>query len=134
MGIDVWLLRPQPPDRDRLLIGPGEGSTLLVCGSAADSAGKLAGDIGRALGSPVWSWPVEEADSGALLADAVEQRLFTRIIVFGHALAWQLFGGEAPAVLGSSSVEVASSLDDLASRGSARRDLWRLLRGEIPSG
>ncbi len=129
MGIDVWLLRPEKPETDRLAIGPGEGSALLICESSELSAGKLAGDICRAIGgSPVWAWPEPEPDRGVRLSDAVEQHLFTQVLVFGHALGWQLFSGEAPEVLGSSSVRVTSSLHDLATRGSARRELWALLR------
>lgn len=129
MGFDVWLLRPARPEPDRLVVGPGEDSTLLVCASAELSAGKLAGDIARAIGgSPVWAWSDSGADGGVRLPEAVEQGLFTRVIVFGHALGWQLFGGDAPDVLGSSSIRVTSSLDELAVRGSARRELWGLLR------
>jgi hypothetical protein len=48
MGIDVWLERQAEPVWDRLVLGPGAGSTLLVCNDPEDAASALAADIVRA--------------------------------------------------------------------------------------
>ncbi len=130
LGFDVWVARPAEPARDRLVISPGQGSILLVCGSATASVTKLAGDIARALGaSPVWAWPDPEAGPDSpTVEEAVIERMFTRVIVFGAGLGEQLFGGAIPETLVSSAVNVTATLDDLAVRGSLKKGLWRLLR------
>lgn len=129
MGIDVWLARPPAPEWDRLLIGPGQGSTLMVCREPGESAGKLARDVARAIGQdPVWAWPdPESAASSPKLRDAVENRLFTRVIVFGDDLAGQLFKGEPPGVLVSAAVVTAPGLEELAVRGTAKQTFWSQL-------
>lgn len=129
MGVDVWVAKPPRPERDRLLLGGGEGSTLLVCSSAPDSTSLLAGDIARALGNdPVWSWPDVQGDpAGVRARDAVEQRLFTQLIVFGTALSERLLGDDVPGVLGSAAVHVCPGLDEVAVRGTAKKHLWQLL-------
>jgi hypothetical protein len=128
MGFDVWVAKPPPPDWSRLVIGPGEGSTLLVGDTPQACSTALAGDIARALGSdPAWAWPAPEAATGTALEEAIEARLFTRLIVFGEDLAGRMFGGEAPAVLVSSSISVAPGLEELAVRGTARQALWRII-------
>jgi len=139
MGFDVWVSKHAAAAAGaetaagpaRLVIGPGAGSTLLVCPGPEAIAGRLAADIVRAVGSdPVWAWPdPDAATQGPTLADAVGDRLFTRLMVFGESLADALFGGPAPEVLGSSAVGVAPGLDDLAERPEARRALWRLICG-----
>jgi len=126
LGIDVWLSRPEAAARDRLLIGAGQGSTLLICESPAATAGKLATDIARALGEePVWAWPDPDVGDGSeTLEEAIADRLFTRVIVFGKANGGLLFHGEVPAVLGSAAVNLVPGLDDLAVRGSGKQALW----------
>ena len=89
MGYDVWVEKPPGPGPVRLVVGPGEGSDLLVCEAPDASGGKLAADIARALGTdPVWAWPDPEHDPGRpTLEEAVADRLFTHLLVFGEELA-----------------------------------------------
>jgi hypothetical protein len=131
MGYDVWVEKPPGPGPVRLVVGPGGGSDLLVCEAPDASGGKLAADIARALGTdPVWAWPDPEHDPGRpTLEEAVADRLFTHLLVFGEELARALFGTSAPDILGSSAVRVAPDMDELAVRGSAKRTLWRLIGG-----
>lgn len=130
MGVDVWVARPPEPERDRLSLGSGQGATLLVCPAAEDAVSPLAGDIARAMGNdPVWSWPDLQGDAaGMRLGEAVDQRLFTQLIIFGEGLARQLLGSEVPGVLGSAAVHVCPGLDGLAVRGSAKKQLWQLIQ------
>jgi DNA polymerase III psi subunit len=129
MGLDIWLRKPPPAERDRLVVGPGAGSALLVCARPEASSGKLAADIARAIGSePVWAWPEAEGDaSNPTLEEAVGERLVTRLLIFGADLARALCGPKVPDVLLSAAVHVAPDLDELAARGSARRALWRAI-------
>lgn len=129
MGYDVWLAKPPGPDPVRLVVGPGEGGDLLICAAPEASGSKLAADIVRALGSdPVWAWPDPGGDPARpTLEDAVADRLFTHLLVFGDELARALFGAGAPDVIGSSAVRVAPEMDELAVRGDAKRALWRLI-------
>ncbi len=139
MGFDVWVSKQAAVASGseaaagpaRLVIGPGAGSMLLVCPGPEAIAGRLAADIVRTVGrDPVWAWPDPDAGGqGPTLAEAVADRLFTQLLVFGDSLAATLFGGPAPEVLGSSAVGVGPGLDDLAERPEARRALWRLIRG-----
>jgi hypothetical protein len=126
MGFDVWQLRPEPPPPGGLVIGPGEGSTLLICDSPAACATRLASDLVRALGGdPAWAWPQSEHDTeGESLDDAIARRLFTRVIVFGSDVEAWLFEGPGPAVVGSSAIQVEDGLDELAVRGSAKQAFW----------
>jgi len=128
LGLDVWVARPAPAEASALQVGPGEHSTLLVCDSAEASALRIAGDIARAIGGqPVWAWPADRQSDGAVsLEQAVSERLFTRVIVFGP-LAESCLPGRS-AVLGSASVAVTCSLGELAGQGQSRRDFWKLLR------
>lgn len=130
LGIDVWISRPAAPVRDRLLIGPGRGSTLLVCESPAASSGKLADDIVRALGvEPVWAWLDPDGGPGSeKLDEAIATRLLTRVIVFGTEPASQIFGAKVPSVLGSAAITLVSSLDELAVSGSKKQTFWALTR------
>jgi hypothetical protein len=131
MGYDVWVARPPGPGPLRLVLGPGAGGDLLVCASPDESGSKLAADIARALGDdPAWAWPDPDgANGGPTVEEAVADRLFTQLVVFGGELARALFGHEAPDVLGSAAVRVAPALDELAVRGAAKRAFWRLLGG-----
>jgi hypothetical protein len=133
LGFDVWVAKPPGPLRDRLEIGAGQGSILLVCATPEEGESAISTDIARALGGdPVWAWPDPEGTpDGPRLEDAVRDHLFTRVIVFGPSLAERLFGGAAPAVLLSSSVSVAGGLDELAVRGAAKRELWALLSQDL---
>jgi len=128
MGISVWVGRPASPGPDRLVVGPGSGSTLLLCRVAEESATRLAADIGRCLEDPVWSWPDPEGNPGyPSLQETIEQHLFTRVLLFGAALASQAIKGPLPEILGSASIKVAADLDELAVNGESRRDLWQYL-------
>ena len=126
MGFDVWQLKPEPPPPGQLVIGPGDGSTLLICDSPAASATRLASDLVRALGGDsAWAWPQGEHDAqGESLEDAISQRLFTQVIVFGSEVEAWLFAGPGPAVVGSSAIRVEAGLDELAVRGSAKQAFW----------
>jgi len=149
MEIGVWTLRetvtqpvsssPVPsqltssPERHstdktpRLKLGPGSGGILLICAVDTDSASRLATDISRALGTvPVWAWP--DADSAAVeLANAVEDKLFTTVAIFGNELAAQFFDGELPASLNSAKVVLLPVMHDLQSGAEARQALWTSL-------
>lgn len=132
MGFDVWLARPADPQWDRLLVSPGQGSTLFVCAGPDESESDISGDLSRAVGGdPAWAWPDPEGHpDNPRLEDAVRDRLFTRVIVFGESLAVRLFGAAPPDVLLSAAVNVSSDLGELATRGDAKRALWRLLGQE----
>ena len=130
MGFDVWVAKPPPPDWSRLVIGPGQGSSLLVCESPEACSTPLAGDIARALGNdPAWAWPDPDPAAGTPLEEAIGDRLFTELIVFGDDLAGNLFGADVPAVMASSSISVAPGLDELEVRGTAKQALWQIIAG-----
>ncbi len=129
MGVEVWVKKPAAPDTDRWVVGPGSGSTLLLCRTARESATRLAADIGRSLGGdPVWAWPDPDlSEECPSLKDTIEQHLFTQVLLFGESLAGQIFKGSTPEVFGSASLQVTANLDELAVDGKARRMLWRCL-------
>ena len=129
MGIDVWINRFAAPDADRWVVGPGSGSTLLLCRTAKESGTRLAADIGRSLGGdPVWAWPDPQGrQEYPSLKDTIEQYLFTQVLLFGHTLAGQAFKGSVPEVLACASVQVTAGLDELAVDGMAKRKLWQCL-------
>lgn len=131
LGLDLWSIRPPEPEFDRLLLQPGEGGTLLICDLPDATATRIAGDITRALGGEVvWAWPDPQGDlQSPSLQQVVEQYLFTRVVVFGTTLGRRIFRGAAPPVLGSTSITLADGLDELAVRGSAKKNLWRMLSG-----
>jgi hypothetical protein len=133
MGIGVWINKPAPPDAARWLVGPGSGSTLLLCRSPEESGTRLAADIGRSLGGdPVWAWPDPESNQeNPSLEDTIEQYLFTQVVLFGTTLAGQAFNGKIPGILGSARVQVTADLDELAVDGMARRHLWQFLSGAL---
>ena len=136
MDIGVWSLRetvspvvssPPTPSADKtpgLKLGPGSGGILLICAADTDSASRLANDISRALGDvPVWAWP--DADVNAIeLTNAVEDKLFTTVAIFGKNLAAQFFDGELPAGLKSAKVVLLPAMSDLQSGAEARQALW----------
>ena len=133
MGIPVWVARGGAPEksledapRGRIQLGPGDGQLMLLCGSISEPAGKLATDVARALGTrPVWAWPA--ADEGLELAEAVEEAMFTHVLVFGPETELGLFGGPAPELVGSAAVLRLPSLVELSSSPGARKTLWRTL-------
>jgi len=129
MGLDVWSVKPPEPEFDHLLFQPGKGGTLLVCAAPDGTATRIAGDITRALASDVvWAWPDPAASPESLsLEQSIRQFLFTRVVLFGPGLGRQIFRGDAPAVLGSASITVSESLDELAVRGTAKREFWQQL-------
>lgn len=133
MGYDVWVAKPPGPGPVRLVIGPGGGGDLLVCAAPDESSSKLAADIARVLGNdPVWAWPDPNGESDRpTVEEAVTDRLFTQMVVFGAGLARDLFGSQPPEVLGSSAVRIAPALDELAVRGTAKRAFWRLIGGRL---
>lgn len=147
MGIDVWVLRrdgdqaaplpapeisvsdgrPAPAgEKPRVLLGPGTGDILLLCRDAAESASRLAADIARSLDcEPVWGWPEQNArEAGISLDRAIEDRLFTRVLVFGAALH-QSGSGAGP--VGKARVIYTESMDVLQQQASARKALWAKL-------
>ncbi len=147
LGIDVWvpraaasnatLVHTEPGTVSELPvslahglhIGPGEGNTLLLCNGPAAAATRLAADIARCLDSePVWSWPVSaEAEPGISLQQAIEQRLFTRVLVFGQELGQfvsEFASGADARVIASARILYTRSITELAGSPAAKRALW----------
>jgi len=149
LGIDVWIpRRPGFPDAQGtvpsqresragaltrtspalFVIGPGNSNTLLLCGSAAEAATVLAADIARCLDcEPVWGWPAQSpAEQGTPLEQAIEERLFTRLVVFGVGLVDD--GGEtdSPAIRSARRIQ-ADPIEVLLTSGSAKQKLWQQL-------
>ena len=129
MDINVWLGKPVPTDSDRLMIGPGSGSTLLLCRGADESATRMAADISRFLGDGlVWAWPDPgESPESPSLKNAIDTYLFTRIVVFGQSVAQKLFGGQVPRAQGSARIILAPDLKVVETSAGARRELWLML-------
>ena len=134
LGLDVWTIRPPPPSYDRLVLQPGSGQTLLLCREPEETAQRIAGDIARALDQDVvWAWPDPEGRAeNTSLEEAVGQRLFTRVVVFGSELAARVCKGEVPQVVGSASVLVTRAVGELAVQGSAKRAFWKQLSSLRP--
>ena len=147
LGIDVWVPRavadkatfvhPEPgtasalppPVAHGLHLGPGDGNTLLLCNAPAEAATRLAADIARCLdGEPVWGWPVPAAvGPGISLQQAIEQRLFTRVLVFGRELGEfvsEFVSGSDARVIASARILCTSSITELAGSPVAKRTLW----------
>ncbi len=131
LGLDAWVLRPPEAAHDRLVVQPGEGATLLICELPDATATRIAGDISRVMaGQVVWAWPDPQGSlEFPLLEEAVSQHLFTQVVLFGAELERKLFKGEAPLTIGSAGITVTGSLEELAVRGSAKRELWNRLSG-----
>lgn len=156
MGIDVWLprLTTAPANEhhnpagvetrevvqvsdtgaagsallEHIVVGPGNGSTLLLCGGSEEASTALAADIARCLeGEPVWGWPASSAAAaGTTLGDAIEEHLFTRVLVFGRepvANAAVRTAGFA----GSAQLIWTDPIPVLMESGAARRRLWQEL-------
>ncbi len=130
MGFDVWAVKPPEPVFDRLLLQPGEGSTLLICDAPEATASRIAADIGRALGGEaVWAWPDPDGKpDNPTLEEAVSRQLFTRVVLFGASLERCLFVGGLTPVVGSAAVSCCDALEELAIRGGAKQALWRQLK------
>lgn len=111
-----------------IVIGPGNSNTLLLCSSADEAATVLAADIARSLDcEPVWSWPVQgTTDQGIPLAQAIEERLFTRLVVFGHGLLGNN-GETGLPLIRSARIIQAESIPVLARNGLSRKVLWQQL-------
>ena len=115
-----------------LEIGPGSGFTLLLCSRPEDAAMPLASDIARCLDeAPVWGWLSQSpggqggAETGFTLERAINERLFTRVLLFcSDSMASQ--AGKAE-VLGSARILYAPSLAELARHAEHKRRLWTQL-------
>jgi DNA polymerase III psi subunit len=108
-------------------IGPGAGSTLLLCDSREQAASPLASDIARCLDEvPVWGWNVaaDQQDARApafTLESAIRDRLFTRVLLFSDA------GYPQALVIGSARIIRAPALPQLANDPQQKRVLWSQL-------
>ena len=131
MGLDIWALKPPPPKPGQVVIQPGSGDTMLLCQKPEETAGRLAGDIARALAqSAVWAWPDQgDCSESSSLEQAIACHLFTRVVVFGEGLARQYFKADVPPVIGSASILVVNTMDEITVRGSAKQALWKHLSG-----
>jgi hypothetical protein len=141
LDITVWLQKPagydsMQADSSRLTMEPGSGSTLLLCRDAGEKAAPVAVDICRYLGEEaVWGWPdPEQVPSNPSVGEAIDQRLFTRVVIFGDKLAERLFGDAVPSILRSAQVVVSADLDELALGGACRKSLWLLLNDSGAAG
>ena len=134
MGLPVWVSKFAPPAAVYIHIGPGSGSTLLLCREAGERSGRIASDISRYLGGdPAWAWPAGDSDPSATTLDgAIDQHLFTRLVILGSNLAGSLFENTQPEVMGSARVLVSADLDELAVSGEARHALWTGLSEAVP--
>lgn len=146
MGITVWTRReppqiaPAPAETPAktsrakatkalgLSLGPGQGSCLFLCGSEDETATPLAADLARIVsGAPVWAKTALGGDGVALEA-AVEERLFTSVVIFGQAQALLALGGAAPERCGAARVVVVPELKRLATDPEARKSCWQLFK------
>lgn len=140
LGIDVWVPRepraPAEPEREAggpvLVLGTGDGDILCVVASPEEAGLDLVGDIGRAMRSaPVWAWPAGAPGFGAeavSLEEAVADRLFTRMLVFGEGVASVLFGARRPDSLGTAGVHFVPGVARLGTDREAKRILWALMQ------
>lgn len=144
MGIDVWIPRSAPAgSRESLpletgtgettrelqiFVGPGSGSTMLLCASAAEAATELASDIARSLeGEPVWAWLASgDSTPGVSLPLAIEEHLFTRVLVFGLEPLARAGSGKNR-IVGSAELVWTDPIPGLAESGAARQRLWQQL-------
>lgn len=129
MGFDIWTAKPPESELNRLVLQAGDGDTLLICERPDLTASRFAADVGRALaGSGIWAWPDPAGCPGSLsLEEAVSQRLFTRVVLFGRGLQRQMFKCDIPLVVGSARIHATDGLEELAVRGSAKLAFWNLL-------
>ena len=62
--------------------------------------------------------------SAVKLIDAVEEKLFTTVAIFGKELAEQFFDGEPPAGLNSAKLVLLPAMQDIEERAETRQALW----------
>jgi len=113
-------------------IGPGGGSILLLCNRPEDTAAQLASDVARCLNEPpVWGWLSQgqsgsgAAETGLSLERAIDERLFTRVLLFcADSTAAEVGKDE---VLGSARIIYAPPIAELARNPEAKRRLWMQL-------
>jgi len=161
MGIDSWILRSAPPAAaeigpvtplareteilqplnvrvgvtpmaERIVIGPGTGNTLFLCGGPGEAATALAADIARSVdGEPVWSWPAQgESTPGVSLSRAIGERLFTRVLIFGPDLLAGILDSTV-SVIDCAQLIWAEPIPVLLESGAARRALWLVLSANL---
>ena len=106
----------------------GTSDTLLLCLNRTEAETLLARDISLSLKSePVWAWPISDAPAGSItLKQTIQDRLITRLIVFGKDLATAAGEGNGN-VVGMADMLRVESLAELAKNGEARRALWEAL-------
>lgn len=132
MDIPVWVRKELAGAVRRnaasaLHLGPGSGPLMLLCREAADTAGRLAADITRVLAHPpVWAWPAPDG-AGPSVEAAVNEHLFTCLVVFGAETARAAFGRSAPDTVGPARVLVAPGLEELAGDPAERMRFWNAL-------
>lgn len=91
-------------------------------------ASPLASDLARVLdGAPVWA-KTAIAGGGVSLETAVQERLFTAVVIFGQAQAMLALGGAAPERCGAAQVVVVPELQRLAADPAARRHCWQTFK------
>ena len=67
------------------------------------------------------------ADDGAVeLTQAIDDKLFTTVAIFGEQLASQFFDGEPPTCLNSASLVILPSMQDIQSSSTMRKLLWKV--------
>lgn len=111
-----------------LSLGPGQGNCLFLCGSEDETASPLASDLARLPGAaPVWA-KTAIAGKGVPLDTAVEERLFTAVVIFGQAQALLALGGAAPEQCGAARVVVVPELKRLAADPAARKSCWQAFK------
>jgi len=133
MGIETWVPRPMAGAPDLLQVSSGAGSTLLLCSGFGESESPLAADIERSLeGTSVWGWLWSESDTGnssdsppVTLTESIDQRLFTRVIVFGSALLSRILASQDQDFVGSARILQSCELSALGSDTNAKRALWQ---------
>jgi len=129
MGIPVWVRKEFAAQAGRdelagLRLGPGSGQFLLLCANAGETAGHLASDIARVFSAePVWAWPAID-EPGQTAETAVDEHLFTTLVIFGAEAAGQVFGEDVPGVIGPARVLEAPAMKELANDPAARSRLW----------
>ena len=135
LGIPVWKQRAGKAKIDLLHLGPGSGSTLMVCEHAQATATAIAADISRFVGADAaWAWPLEENSEtggrpGMDLTGIIEQNLITTVLVFGEAFSLQLMRGFDGASSGSARFIQLDDFDRLKQSAKSRRQLWQKIAG-----
>lgn len=141
LGVEAWVPREQAdvqtaPETEQtavvstqpMHIGPGEGACLLVCSKPEQSASKVAADMVRLIGpSAVWAWP-SGAEEGPGLAQAIEARLFTDLVVFGPTLASELGVADEMQTLAAARIAIMPDLQDIASSTESKKSCWAAIR------